>query len=63
MFELAAQLQGLSGDTTQNQLVCKLKQSKKKAKFKSHTCTNIKDSYTRNASNSSGRSESGELTP
>lgn len=29
MFELAAQLQGLSGDTTQNQLVCKLKQSKK----------------------------------
>lgn len=30
MFELAAQLQSLSGDTTQNQLVCKLKQSKKK---------------------------------
>lgn len=30
MFELAAQLQGLSGDTTQNQLVCKLKQSLKK---------------------------------
>lgn len=33
MFELAAQLQGLSGDTTQNQLVCKLKQSKKKSEI------------------------------